>query len=104
MGVLHNLTQDGNLAQNSDPLASLLDKHQHFWMKRIPKDGPLRKRQGQEAGLRGRVTVNMLSQVLPLPGPAVRAVVSGPQQMLIDVEEMLQCLGHPQRNIVLLKA
>jgi len=112
--VRHTLSHASDELEDDDPWDALPmqvyfpGRHGHFAsyfnQPSEPVNGPLRTARGQEAGLRGRVSLEMLAGLLPPPGPGTKAIVSGPQQMLDDVGDMLLQLGHSQDSVVLLRA
>eukprot|EP00928_Gymnodinium_smaydae_P006471 TRINITY_DN12299_c0_g1_i2.p1 TRINITY_DN12299_c0_g1~~TRINITY_DN12299_c0_g1_i2.p1 ORF type:complete len:243 (+),score=42.19 TRINITY_DN12299_c0_g1_i2:386-1114(+) len=120
ISVWHTLTDracDGGAAEEavlqevsssfSKALSSLPCRHLCFaspWQPFKPEHGPLMIGPGEEGGLRGRISSEMLAAVLPAPGPGVRIVVSGPPSMWEDVKAMLVELGHAAENLVELKS
>lgn len=115
--VWHTLTDCGDVPTQqsvesaattfSSALGSLPCRHRFFatpWKPFAPRAGPLQMSPGEEAGLRGRPSVEMLSTLLPPPDKAVKVVVSGPPQMWEDLRFMLVSVGHREQNLVELKA
>lgn len=115
IAVWHTLTEEFKDKQAieaaqralSDRMSRIPGRHYHFasrFRPFKPATGPLCSAEGEEAGLRGRVTANMLASLLPPPGPGVRVVLCGPPEMLQDVQAMLCWLGHTDDAVVELKA
>jgi NAD(P)H-flavin reductase len=112
--VLHTLTSY-EAAPDPDAPAPSFDagensipgRHYHFasqWNPHVPESGELRTGAGEEAGLRGRATPEMLAGAMPAPGPGTRIVVSGPAQMWEDVRDMCLGLGHQEAALVELES
>eukprot|EP00931_Biecheleriopsis_adriatica_P086339 TRINITY_DN61033_c0_g1_i1.p1 TRINITY_DN61033_c0_g1~~TRINITY_DN61033_c0_g1_i1.p1 ORF type:complete len:707 (-),score=152.77 TRINITY_DN61033_c0_g1_i1:32-2152(-) len=110
--VRHTLTDESALGDD-DPWDAL-PQQQHFRGKHChfasffetfePKAGELQVGPGQEAGLRGRVNVEMLRAELPPPGPGHRVVLCGPQGFMDGARDALLTLGHAPDACVTLKA
>jgi NAD(P)H-flavin reductase len=111
--VLHTLT---NYEAAPDPNAydagpsfdsEIPGKHYHFasqWNPYKPESGELMLGEGEEAGLRGRATPEMLAGIMPKPGAGTRIVVCGPSLMWEDIRDMCLGLGHQEAALVELES
>uniref|UniRef100_A0A7S4RYN9 FAD-binding FR-type domain-containing protein n=1 Tax=Alexandrium monilatum TaxID=311494 RepID=A0A7S4RYN9_9DINO len=110
--VHHTLTSEATggaagKAAEREAVQQIREQHHGFasrWNPFQPKGGPLGAGSGEDGGLRGRASPEMMKALLAPPGPATRVVVSGPPQMLEDVRAILLGLGHSADALVELEA